>query len=26
MVYDDPSFPISNQYAHVYYWNQTVIE
>jgi hypothetical protein len=23
IVYDDPSFPVAEKYAHVYYWNQT---
>jgi hypothetical protein len=24
IVYDDPSFPLENNYTRVYYWNQTV--
>ncbi len=24
IVYDDPAYPVSGRYQHVYYWNQTI--
>jgi hypothetical protein len=23
IAYDDPAFPVTGKYAHIYYWNQT---
>ena len=24
IVYDDPAFPVTGKYSHIYYWNSTV--